>query len=254
MASPLPAIELLHPPEHGRVFTMDAKVRLGDVDRDGYLRLDATARYLQDVATDDASDAGLDRRYGWLVRRMMIDAAVPAGLGEELRISTWCSAIGRAWAERRTRLVGSRGARIDAVGLWVQIDTESGRPARVASDFTDAYGATAAGRTVSARMSLGVPPSSEWSPAWHPRAVDIDPMGHVNNAATWAFLEEYAAFGDRRGRAEIEYLRPIEPGADLGVLFEGNPRAVDEADAAGLGAWLLDDSGVTTAARWTPTS
>ena len=43
-------------PERGRVFAVGRRVRLGDVSPKGRLRLDATARYLQDIANDDAVD------------------------------------------------------------------------------------------------------------------------------------------------------------------------------------------------------
>ena len=157
------------------------------------MRCDATARYMQDVATDDASDAGLDRAYGWLVRRTLVEIAQPARLGERIAVSTWCTGIGRSWAERRTQIVGDRGASIDAVSLWVQIDVQTGKPARIATDFLDAYGPTAAGRTVSARLALAGPVSADWTSSWPVRRTDLDPFGHVNNAATWAILEEAAA-------------------------------------------------------------
>ncbi len=44
-------------PTIGRTFTGTARVRLGDVTPKGRMRLDAVARYLQDVANDDAVDA-----------------------------------------------------------------------------------------------------------------------------------------------------------------------------------------------------
>lgn len=250
-----PAVELLQRPEDGRIFTIDAVVRLGDVDRNGLLRLDSTARFLQDVATDDASDAALDRRFGWLVRRTLIDTSVPGRLGEAVSVSTWCTGIGRAWAERRSRIVGDRGARIDAVSLWVQVDVETGRPARVAGDFLDAYGATAGGRAVSARLSLSAPPSNGERRDWRIRSTDIDPFGHVNNAATWAFVEEYGPFDDevrRCGVAEMEYLLPVEISrADtVGVLLD----PPDKVSGHRFDAWLMIDGSVAAAARWTPAS
>jgi acyl-ACP thioesterase len=241
-----PATELLDRPQLGRVFTVAARVRLGDVDRRGRLRLDATARFMQDAATDDASEVGLDRRFGWLVRRTLIDTRTPAMLGEPINVSTWCAGIGRAWAERRTQIIGERGAHIDAVSLWVQIDVESGAPARIASDFLDAYGETSAGRSVSARLALGAPESLEPCGAWVVRRTDLDPFGHVNNAATWSFLEEHAAMDgtERRGRAELEYLQPVEPGTDPDVVVEHSQNDVS--------AWLLIGGTVAAAARWTP--
>ncbi len=246
--SVLPAVELLGRPESGRIFTIDGRVRLGDVDRDGVLRLDSTARFLQDAATDDASDAGLDRRFGWLVRRSMIDAGEPARLGESISVSTWCTGMGRCWAERRSQIVGDGGALIDAVSLWVQVDVATGRPVRLADDFQNAYSDAAAGRTVSSRLSLGAPTTVDPTTVdpeswWHVRRTDLDPFGHVNNAATWAFLEEFAPLGDRRGRAELEYLQPVEHGTTNTVVVDAG---------TSFDAWLLHDDAVGVAARWTP--
>ncbi len=244
--SAAPAVELLPRPADGRVFALDATVRLGDVDRNGRMRLDATARYMQDVATEDAAEAGLDRAFGWLVRRTSISTTRPARLGERITASTWCTGIGRSWAERRTEIVGDRGACIDAVSLWVQIDVRTEKPARIAADFLDAYAATAAGRTVSARLALPGPPAGASIRSWQVRRTDLDPFGHVNNAATWAFLEEAAALDEstRTGRAELEYLLPIE-------VDERDLDLVVAADHDSVGAWLVTDGAVRAAARWT---
>ncbi len=239
----MPATELLPRPPQGRVFTLSTKVRLGDVDPHGRMRLDATARHLQDAATDDASQAGLDRRYGWLVRRTEIVTTEPAILGEPIEVSTWCTGIGRAWAERRSQIIGARGAHIDTVALWVQIEVATGRPARVADDFIGAYGEAAAGRTVSARLSIDPPTAADRSAHWTPRRTDIDPFGHVNNAATWSFVEEYVDIGDRRGTAELEYLAPIGHGEAFGLLVERGDSTV--------ASLVTEAGGVAAAARWT---
>jgi acyl-ACP thioesterase len=55
-----PATELVERPTGGRVFTLNSRVRLGDVDRRGRLRLDATARFMQDVATQTTSASTVD--------------------------------------------------------------------------------------------------------------------------------------------------------------------------------------------------
>lgn len=249
----MPATELLPRPCTGRVFSFVTKVRLGDVDPHGLMRLDAIARALQDVATDDASDARLDRRFGWLVRRTLIDVSEPPRLGESVDVATWCTGIGRSWAERRSQIVGERGALVDTVSLWVQVDVETGRPARVATDFLDAYGTAAGGRGVSARLSLDGPSDSDRSLPWQTRATDFDPFGHANNAATWAFVEEHALLGDRRGRAELEYLRPVGAGVDIRILGSFLTSGGSGA-AAPFDAWLKDVDGVTTAVRWRPTT
>lgn len=247
MPAALPATELLDPAAGGRTVTRHRQVRLGDVDRRGTLRLDAVARQLQDVATDDVADSPLADTYAWVVRRTLIEVRRPAALDEPLALTTFCSGTGRCWAERRTSIVGESGGSIEAVSLWVRINPRTGGPVSLDSDFTDLYGASAAGRRVSARLGLGSPVDDATSRPWTIRQVDIDPLDHVNNAAQWAALEEITAENrcPRRGVAEIEFLSPIDHGTDLEL------RVAPDSSSARCAVWLVQASTVHTALRWT---
>jgi acyl-ACP thioesterase len=241
--SDLPAVELLPARERGRMFSAERTVRLGDVDRRGQLRLDAVARYLQDVATDDAIDAGLDNAMGWVVRRTMIRLSAPAVLNERLRLTTYCTGSGRSWAERRTSVAGGHGAVIDGVSLWIQIDVESGRPARLGDDFHRIYGDAADGRIVSSKLSLPkAPPDSAptLTRPWHYRSTDVDPFGHVNNAAQWSLLEDLLDRTDaeRIGTGELEFLGPSDTSGSI-VLTDDT-------------IWFGVGDEVSTVCRWTP--
>lgn len=234
-------------------------VRLGDVDSRGVLRLDATARYLQDVATDDVADSPLGNTFTWVVRRTMIEVREPAVVDESVSVTTFCSGTGRSWAERRTAISSDRGAAIEAVSLWVRIDPESGRPTALNDDFDAVYGTAAGDRRVSARLQL--PTMSDRTDGlvarpWALRRVDIDPLNHVNNAAHWAALEEVMAErrARRRGIAEIEFLAPLDAPEEFGGAVE----LLVAPSGVGIEAWLVGRSrtpAVThTAFRWQPKS
>lgn len=234
-----PATELLPLSSTGRRFSATRTVRLGDVDVSGRLRFDAIARYLQDVASDDALDARLPNAMGWVVRRTMIRVDTAPTLNERVELTTFCTGVGRSWAERRTTIRGSGGAaEVEAVSLWVQIDVESGRPARLGDEFATRYGQAAAGRVVSSKLSLPGPPPRAVATSWAFRQTDLDPFEHVNNAAQWAVLEVIVGDGTRCGTAELEYLAPVE---------------LDPVDLVvdGSLAWLVDEGRVLSALRWT---
>ena len=244
----LPASEFVDLAQVGRVVTRTRPVRLGDVDARARLRLDAVARYLQDIATDDATDAELDDAFGWVVRRTMIEVRRAAGLDEQLELSTFCAGTGRSWAERRTSIAGARGASIEAVSLWIRIDSTSGRPTALGDDFVSVYGETAVGRRVSSRLQLPDPPAGAFRRPWDVRRVDIDPLGHVNNAAQWAIVEEILpADGSRRGVAEVEHRAPVDPPSEvpLDLVTTDDPNGMRSS-------WLAMGDQVLTAARWTP--
>ena len=217
----------------GRRYVATRTVRLGDAGLDGTLRLDALARFLQDVAADDAADVGL-RDASWVVRRTVLEIEGRPRYGERIELTTTCGGLGSRWAERRTTVEGPT-SRIEASSLWVHLDP-SGRPAALPPLFLEAYAEAAAGRTVSSRLTLPSPPegAGPGSP-WPVRATDFDVLGHVNNAVYWSVVEDDPLL---RGTATLEYRTPIEPGTAVDLVR--SPSAE--------GCWLVSAAGVHAAA------
>lgn len=262
MAEPIDLVPL---PEAGRRFTATRAVRLGDTTPGGRARFDALARYLQDVADDDASDAGLGVGLHWVVRRTVVEVARFPVLRERLRLHTACTGIGARWAERRTAIEGERGGKVEAVSLWVLLEAGTGRPRRLPAQFVEVYAPAAAGRVVSARLAHGDPPAGHGPGRPFPlRAADLDVAGHVNNAVYWAMLEERlldvrqaspVVAGASRTvplRAEVEHRQALEPGASPVLVGEGAA-----VDGGGLRLWVLDAaqgsvaaSAVVATSRW----
>lgn len=215
-------------PDAGRVYRSERLVRLADAGPDRRARLDALARFLQDVAEDDASDAALPSSVGWVLRKTtMIVTRFPA-LGETVQLETFCSAVATRWAERTTTMsIGGRAV-AQAVSVWVAIDTVRGTPARLDDRFTQIYGASAAGRRASARLSLPAPPDDIRRDArpWPLRSSDFDVWGHVNNSISWAAVED-ALDTDRWGplRAEVEHVAAIEPDARVALAAAVEPES-----------------------------
>lgn len=239
---PAPAGAMVPVPERGRRFTASRRVRWGDADARGRLRLDAVARYLQDVANDDTRDAGHDPRAPWVVRRTAIEVLVPPAVGEVLALTTFGGGLGSRWAERRTSMVGDAGGRVEAASLWVCLDPVSGRPARLTEEFLATYGEAAGGRRVSSRLVLPPPPPEVTRRPWPLRSTDVDRLRHVNNAATWEPVEdELARRGVEPARAVLEHGDAIDP-AD----------AVELASVAGpdgaVSVWLLVGTAVRASA------
>jgi acyl-ACP thioesterase len=243
-----PGASVLVPrPSVGRVVLGERRVRLGDVDPTGRARLDALARYLQDMARDDSSSTDLENAMGWVVRRTLIEVRCAPRLEEWLELATWCSGYGGRWAERRTEIRGERGAVVDSSTVWVHVDPATGRPRRLPERFFEIWGEASGHRKISARTSLQSTPAPEAvASPWTVRLADLDVLGHMNNAAHWAAVEE-ALRGQEvpgRMRAELEHGVSIEPHH----VVELHTHRVDGR----VETWLTADDAVASAARITP--
>lgn len=220
--------ELVAVPERGRIFT-EPPVRpgLADCAPTGRVRLDALARFVQDIAYADAEDARLSRRAAWVVRRTRMRVERFPRFGERLTLATFCSGLGRMWAERRTTISGGE---VDVVSLWVHLDPLSGRPTPITEEEIAMWGESTAGRKVTARLHHPNPEGTEDSVPWRFRATECDLADHINNAAYLQPLEEeLLASGDGGGGeleaidVEIEYRSPAQPGV-MRVLRDGARR------------------------------
>jgi acyl-ACP thioesterase len=229
------------PPSAARTFSAERSIRLSDMAVGGRLRLDAVARYLQDVATDDVEETGWGApEHLWVVRWYRIAALTPFLDDRRVRLTTWCSALAPAAAGRRTTLEGDAGGLIEADSSWVHLDRHA-RPARL--EGFEVYGASAGGRRTSTRLVLpDRPPDARRTP-WPLRVTDVDLMGHLNNAVHWGAVEDVLA-----GRldlslpfdARLEYRAAIDLGDAVEITAVVGP---DRADVA----FLVDGTSRATA-------
>ena len=231
-------IELISPPESGRTFTLEQPVRFSDTGPDGLLRLDAIARYLQDVATDDWDATGIVSDDMWVVRRTTLRSVAQGRwpvLKDKVSLTTWCSGVGAAWAERCTNLYVDDVLLVQSVALWVPIDP-TGHPVRVRPQFFEVYGDSIQGRKISGRVTVSSPPIDAERAPWPLRHSDLDIVGHVNNAAVWQAVSEVVAVPV--ASVEVIHHGPVEGGHDVSL-----------ARAPGV-LWLLVDDEVRVAAHY----
>jgi acyl-ACP thioesterase len=208
---------------------------VADADPTGRLRLDAVARFVQDVGNDDVADAGLDPNIPWVIRRSEVSIDGWPRLGERVGIATWCGGTGSRWAERRVTFSTPSGT-IDVATLVVHLDGQ-GRPARLPAWFDEVYAPAALGRTLTSRLVLSGPPADAGGRPWPLRSVDLDVLGHVNNAVTWAAVEdECSRRGTLPSAVTVEWSGALEATDD--VVLRATP----------TGLWLEVDEVVRVTA------
>lgn len=241
-----------------RTATVPYRVRFDECAADGLVRTAALLRYAQDVAWIHSERLGFDRDWyaarglTWLVRtaKVVVLHAVP--LGTTLDVSTTVDGFRKVWARRRTdgRLADGTLA-FWAYTDWVIVDAR-GLPTRVPAEFPAVYGELP-GPFEPGRVPLPPTPAAATVHRGRVRPQDLDPLGHVNNAAYLDYLEE--AMLDA-GRAQagavaalprtvcIEYLLQAVPG----TLVTGSTWRDEAAgDRAGWAWRLTDDDGADLA-------
>lgn len=211
---------------------LEQRVRLGDVTPRRRLRLDAVARYLQDVASDDGDDAKLPAGAGWILRRVDLAIDRLPALDDGVVLETRCTGVGPGarWAERTTTIAGARDGdvAVTARAVWVYLDLGTLAPRALPPEFFAVYGDAVREHRVSARLTLPQPDPAAVRAPWPLRRTDIDVYGHVNNANYWAAVEEWLGgpgAGRRIDGATIEYGGGVAPDEQCDVAVHAEDTA-----------------------------
>lgn len=185
--------DVIEPLETSRQFQLNRRVALSDTDPTGRLRLDACARYLQDVAAFDAIDADISDVGNWVLRQNNIFVSALPAYGDAINSRTYLTGSGRAWVERTSIISdSSSGAKlISARALWVLTHSASGMPISVPERLYEIYGPLATLHKISIRDAKRPPlPPGVSLLNWQIRYSDQDILAHLNNAAYLEALEE----------------------------------------------------------------
>ena len=220
------------------------RVRFDEAGPDGRIRTSALLRYAQDVAWRHSEDLGFDRQWylergrWWVVRAVELELLAAIPMGRTLRVSTAVVGHRRIWARRlsEVRLADAElAARV--ITDWVLID-DDGRIVRIPGDFGLSFRSPELAGEIM-KVALDGPPrpggaagvteadgtSGSAVVRFRVRPQDLDPMGHVNNAAYLDWLEEALLQAPPGGLgvtdlprlARLEYRASAEPGDEIVV-------------------------------------
>jgi hypothetical protein len=239
-----PFTELAEAPASGRVFRRPLRPGLADVigdGRDGRARMDAIARWLQDIAFLDLVDAGFQGRGAWLVRRTRIRVERFPALRRGARaghLLQWHRALLRRAPDLdpgRERPL-SRGSHSGSA--WTSTAGSPCACRRTSSPPTRRAPPGAGRRCASATP---IPRRRRGPPRGRGAASDLDLAGHVNNSHYWSPLEErLAGVEPERIDAEVEHRSAAQPGRGAHPLQRVRP--LGDRSGRRVQASLLSDA------------
>jgi medium-chain acyl-[acyl-carrier-protein] hydrolase len=226
------------------------RVRFDEAGADGRVRTSALLRYAQDVAWRHSEDLGFDRRWytergrWWVVRALELEVLAPISMGRALRLSTAVIGHRRIWARRLGECRLADGSLVAVVTTdWVILDAR-GRLVRIPEDFGLSFSNPELPGEI-LRVDQAEPAADGTRLEIRARPQDLDPMGHVNNAAYLDWIEEVLlaagmddAVATLPRRLRLEYRASAEPGDSVvAVAWEGSEGwnvRISRADGAEL--------------------
>lgn len=213
------------PDPHPDVFDAAWPLRVGDIDRNGRLRMDSACRHIQDVGQDHLRELGFEETHPlWIVRRTMVDLIRPIEFQDMLRLRRWCSGTSNRWCEMRVRVDGRKGGLIESEAFWININRETQGPARIADDFLEVLQKTTTVDRLRWKgyLTAGSRDDADQIRHFPVRFTDIDLFDHVNNSVYWSVVEDYLAsypeLLDKPLRVTLEHDAPVALGDKLEIL------------------------------------
>jgi acyl-CoA thioesterase FadM len=229
-------------------FERPYRVRFDEAGADGHLRASGFLRYAQDLAWRHSEAAGFGRQWysvrglTWLARAVELDIVAEVPYGSQLAVTTEVIGFRRVWARRVSEFRRDETDRPVATAItdWVLLNA-AGRPASVPDEIMSVFAALP-GSFTPLRIELPPAPADALPVELSPRVGEIDPLGHVNNAAYLDYLDDHlVTIGERRltRRRPRRYRAEFKAAAEPGMALQG----VAWPDAVAWWYRLADDTG-----------
>ena len=200
------------------------RVRFDEAGVDGLVRASTLLRYVQDIAWVHSERLGFDRAWyaergvAWLVRAAEVAVLGRIPMGASIDLTTDVVGHRKVWARRRSEALLD-GAVVGWIHTdWVLVDRR-GALARIPPEIGNAFPNPIADFQIGRVELSEIPPQAAVVRRFRVRPHELDPNGHVNNAAYVDWLEESIPdeFVLRHvpRRYRLEYAGAAGPGDEL---------------------------------------
>lgn len=171
-----------------KMYTFGSRVRFSEVDDKEMISLPGIINYFQDCSTFHSEDVGLgidklkERKRVWVLSSWQVVVERYPKFGEQISISTWATGFDKLFGIRNFMMKDVAGqAAAYANSIWVFMDIEKGRPARLPEEDARKYGVEPALKMEYAPRKIALPKETSELEPFAVRKYHIDTNGHVNN-------------------------------------------------------------------------
>ena len=170
------------------VWTESFRVRSYEADPGGRASIQTICNYLQEAASNHASDLGVsiehlsEQNWIWMMARLRVEVERYPEWRDEVTVETWPSGADRLYATRDFLLWGPQGEPLArATSAWLLVDAERRRPIRLPELITSIDRPDRERALEDLPDKLPDPPEDAVKTNVHVRYSDLDLIGHVNN-------------------------------------------------------------------------
>lgn len=194
------------------MYSFRSRVRYSEVGNDKKLSLSSLINYFQDCSTFQSQDIGFgvrkleQERRAWLLSSWQIVVDRYPDLFEEIEVCTWAYDFKGFYGMRNFCLKDREGVMLArANSVWIYMDRDSGRPARIPKEEAQAYAIEEKLPMDYAGRKLPMPEEMEKRPPLVILKHQIDTNNHVNNGQYVGMAADFLPEAYRIGMMRAEY-------------------------------------------------
>ncbi|MEH2943877.1 acyl-ACP thioesterase domain-containing protein [Lachnospiraceae bacterium KK002] len=233
------------------MYSFESRVRYSEVDSEGNITLNAILDYFQDSSSFHSEELGLGLEYlmkrnlAWVLSCWQVELNRYPVYGERITVSTWPYDFKGFLGYRNFTMKDERSEILAyANSVWVLLDVEKGRPAKILPEMSEAYVFSPKFPMEYNSRKIQLPEQMEAHETFPVHKYHIDTNRHVNNGKYVSMAQEYLPQGFKIGKMRTEYrkaavygdiIHPFtmeEPGKTVVNLADeqGKPYAVVELE------------------------
>lgn len=196
------------------MYNFTSRIRYSEVNSEGTLTLQALMDYLQDCCSFQSEDLGVGVEYlkrinhAWVLSSWEIVITQMPQMGDNIRVNTWPYNFKGFYGYRNFTIEDESGrVLVAANSLWVFMDLERMRPARIAKEvlqaYQDGFGAELEGAWGDRKIEI--PAEGERREPVPVAKFFIDTNHHMNNSKYVTVAQEFLPEDFVVGRIRVEY-------------------------------------------------
>lgn len=193
------------------MYSFKSRVRYSEVNKEKKMDMYSIINYFQDCSTFQSEDIGMGLAFlekekrVWLMNAWQIIVNRYPVMGEEITVSTWAYDFNSLYGYRNFIITDSEEKVCTAANsIWVYMDTENFRPAKVTEEVVKGYVTEKAYDMDYAPRKITLPKDLAVLDCFPVIKANIDTNNHVNNGQYIKMAEEFlpSGFAVRQMRAE----------------------------------------------------